>query len=298
MNAIFSLAPLHKALLGFAITIISLVIAAGWMLWKSRRPALAVFFAMVALGIVLFGLGAASPKNALFGDFFWHGSRSLGAVALTFDDGPHPVYTPEVLSILDRYHAKATFFMLGKRVRLYPEVARSVAANGHAVGSHCYNHGSLLLASRGKVRSEIVEAEAAFVETLGQRPRFLRAPFGFHPPFVVREASQRGYLLVGWSVSPHDSSHLPPEILVRRALARVRPGDILLLHDGGGDRQATVEALPAILEGLRQKGLRCVSLSELMGESAAGRPESKPFSPRLADEAGTPNAAKAARSSW
>jgi len=272
MNGLLHLSQPAKALLGLTATVILFMGTAGWLLWKSRRLSFAAFFATCALGIIFFGISAASPKSAVFGSFIWRGPRSTGVVALTFDDGPDPTYTPAVLSILARYNAKATFFMLGERVRLYPDLARSVAEKGHAVGSHCYHHVSLLLAPPRRIREEIAGAEIAIQQAVGQQPRLLRPPYGFHPPFLVQEARRRGYLLVGWSISPHDSFHLSAAELAHRVLARVRAGDIILLHDGRGNRAETIKALPLILEGLRKKGLHCVTIPQLMGAHTAAAP--------------------------
>lgn len=270
MNKITPVISLYETLIAFLLVILVLLAIAVWTLRKRHKPAFAAFFATAALALVIFGVGSASPKNAMFGRFIWHGPRQVKAVALTFDDGPDPAYTPEVLDILDKYQAKATFFMLGESARRYPLLAGRVAEAGHAVGSHCYQHFSLLLASPKRIRSQIIDAELALEEATGQRPRLLRAPYGFHPPFLVREAKRRGYLVAGWSISPHDSFQLPGDVLARRVLDRVKPGDIVLLHDGRENRQETIEALPIILEGLQRKGLRCVTLPQLLAASPIG----------------------------
>ncbi len=280
---ILHLSPPQKTLLGLAVIFLSLTGIAVFLFCSSRRlarsrrgargrhhsgrPALAVVFAAAALVVLCFGIGAASPRNTLFGPFFWRGTSRAGAVALTFDDGPDPAYTPSVLAILARYQAQATFFMLGERVRLYPALAREVSQAGHAVGSHCEHHVSLLLASPARISREIVQAETAIEQATGRQPWLLRPPYGFHPPLLSREAKRRGYLVVGWSISSQDSASLPAERIARRVLARVRSGSIVLLHDGRGQREETVKALPLILAGLRQRNLRCVTLPQLREET-------------------------------
>jgi peptidoglycan-N-acetylglucosamine deacetylase len=254
-----------RAVGGLLLTVGILAVLA-WRMKRSHRPVWAGFFLAGALGVLFLGVESASPKNALFGPFVSHGSQAGGLVALTFDDGPDPAYTPQVLAILAKYNVRATFFMLGSQAARHPELAREVQAQGEVIGSHCYDHVSLLTASRHYVRSEISRAETELEKVLGEKPHFLRPPYGFHPPFLMEEAKKRDYLVVGWSLSSHDSSRLSAEQLARRVIDQARPGDIILLHDGRGNRQATVAALPEILEGLKAKGLQCVTFPELLDE--------------------------------
>lgn len=259
------LSAVARALGGFVLLSLVLVFLA-WQLRRHQRGAWAGFSLLAALAVLFMGVEAASPKNALFGPFFSRGSKTAGLVALTFDDGPDPAYTPEVLEILARYQVKATFFMLGEQVQRYPELARRVSAEGHIFGSHGFHHVSLMTASPQRIGREIGLAEKALVRATGEKPYLFRPPYGFHPPFLLEEAQHRELLVVGWSISPHDSFSLSGEKLARRVIARAHSGDIVLLHDGRGDRQATVEALPLILEGLKAKGLKCVTVPELLSD--------------------------------
>jgi peptidoglycan-N-acetylglucosamine deacetylase len=238
----------------------------AWRMKRSRRPFWAGFFLAGAVAVLLLGVESASPKSALFGPFVSHGSRSSGLVALTFDDGPDPAYTPQVLKILAAHHTKATFFMLGEQVARHPELAREVQAQGHAIGSHCYRHISLMAASPRRIHEELTRAATELTKVLGEGPHLLRTPYGFHPPFLLEEAEKQHYRVIGWSVSPHDSFHLTGHLVARRVVNRACAGDIILLHDGRGNRQETIDALPEILEGLKAKSLRCVTVPELLGE--------------------------------
>jgi peptidoglycan/xylan/chitin deacetylase (PgdA/CDA1 family) len=178
------------------------------------------------------------------------------AVALTFDDGPWPHTTAQILAILTERQAPATFFVVGRQVQRYPELVRQELAAGMAVGSHSYSH--LQPFDRlppARLRAEIVQGRRTLhpwrVRLVGFRP-----PGGAAPPAVVAAAQEFGDRTVLWSVDPADwHPGVTANQLVQRVLAAARPGAIVLLHDGGGDRSATVAALPAIIDGLRRLGL-------------------------------------------
>jgi peptidoglycan-N-acetylglucosamine deacetylase len=187
--------------------------------------------------------------------------RQPNAVALTFDDGPWPDSTGKVLGILARAHVKATFFLVGKQVRKHPELARDELRAGMTLGSHSYSHpqpfGAL---SKEGIRREIDQGMAALSE-LGVRTTLFRPPGGAIPPVVVSTARARGLRTVVWTVDPDDwQPGTTADQIVQRVLQQARPGAIVLLHDGGGDRSATVEALPRIIDGLKQRKLAFVTL--------------------------------------
>jgi peptidoglycan/xylan/chitin deacetylase (PgdA/CDA1 family)/sulfur carrier protein ThiS len=185
------------------------------------------------------------------------------AVALTFDDGPSP-YTRAVLAILARYDVSATFFVVGSEVETYPELVRRELRQGMAVGNHSYDHPdgpSFAWLPHRRIRRE-VERTQKVLARLGVHPVLFRPPGGSVSPSVLRAASARGMRVVLWSVDPRDwvPGTTATEI-VQRVLGGVQPGSIIVLHDGGGDRSATVEALPAIIAGIRERGLRFVALA-------------------------------------
>jgi peptidoglycan-N-acetylglucosamine deacetylase len=184
------------------------------------------------------------------------GSRGPLPVALTFDDGPWPNSTAQILAILTQRQAPATFFVVGRQVQRYPELVRQELAAGMAVGNHSYSHPQpfhRLPAAR--IRGELTQGR----RTLGPlrvRPVGFRPPGGAASTTVLATAQELGERTVLWSVDPADwQPGVTADQLVWRVLAGVRPGAIVLLHDGGGDRSATVAALPAIIDGLRRLGL-------------------------------------------
>jgi peptidoglycan-N-acetylglucosamine deacetylase len=178
------------------------------------------------------------------------------AVALTFDDGPWPHTTAQILAGLTRMRAPATFFVVGRQVERHPELVRHQLAAGMAVGTHSFSHPQpfdRLPAAR--IRDEITDGRRT-LDAFGVRTVGFRPPGGAASPAVVAAAQRLGHPTVLWTVDPVDwQPGATPEQLVQRVLAAVRPGAIILLHDGGGDRSATVAALPEMINGLRRLGL-------------------------------------------
>ena len=177
-------------------------------------------------------------------------------VALTFDDGPWPHSTQQILTILAQRQAPATFFVVGRQVLRYPDLVRREVAAGMAIGSHSYRHpqpfDQLPVA---RIRDEIAQGRRT-LQPLGVHPVGFRPPGGAASPTVTAAAQELGDRTVLWSADPADwQPSVTSDQLVWRVLAAARPGAIVLLHDGGGDRSATVAALPAIIDGLRRLGL-------------------------------------------
>jgi peptidoglycan/xylan/chitin deacetylase (PgdA/CDA1 family)/sulfur carrier protein ThiS len=184
------------------------------------------------------------------------------AVALTFDDGPSPVYTSRILQVLRRFDVKATFFMLGYLADRYPDLARKVAAAGHAVGNHTMNHPQSKPFARlplHQMEGQIEEGHRTLVK-LGIDPVAFRPPGGSWDEEVLTAAEELGERTVLWSIDTEDWRGLKPKAIARTVLQEARPGSIILLHDGGGNRSATVKALPKIIKGLEKEGLRFETL--------------------------------------
>ncbi|HEY5549184.1 MAG TPA: polysaccharide deacetylase family protein [Coriobacteriia bacterium] len=184
-------------------------------------------------------------------------------VALTFDDGPWPGSTDAVLAQLQAGAVKATFFMLGRQVKARPEMAGRVLAAGMEIGNHSYSHKYLARASHKLITSEIGDGAKAIQSVLGVKPAWYRPAGGSKNSFVFREAKRLGMRVVLWTIDPKDWKRPAAATIARRVLDRVRPGSVILMHDGGGDRSHTVEALEPIIRGLKARGYTMVTLSEL-----------------------------------
>jgi peptidoglycan/xylan/chitin deacetylase (PgdA/CDA1 family) len=181
-------------------------------------------------------------------------------VALTLDDGPDPIWTPQVLDLLSGTGVRATFCPLGANVRAYPDLTRRIVAEGHSVANHTMNHpkafGDILLA---EIRQELADANLTLKEVAGVVPKSFRAPCGDWSAPVRSVAQSLELALLGWSIEAEDWAQ-PGARLIAARLREARPGDIILCHDGGGDRSQTLEALRIVIPTLKERGLQFVAL--------------------------------------
>jgi peptidoglycan/xylan/chitin deacetylase (PgdA/CDA1 family) len=176
-------------------------------------------------------------------------------VALTFDDGPNPQWTPQVLQILQDEGVKATFCTVGYATQRYPELVRLERDRGHAVCDHTLHHNvTLATRPRSQVQDEIFGQADKLQDILHEAPRLYRPPGGSLSPEVIDVAHQRGLRVLLWDVDPHDYQRPPAPVLLQRILDRVRPGSVILMHDGGGDRSQTVAMLRALVDQLKGRG--------------------------------------------
>jgi peptidoglycan/xylan/chitin deacetylase (PgdA/CDA1 family) len=185
-------------------------------------------------------------------------------IALSFDDGPHPRYTPEILSILAEYGVSATFFMVGENVMYYPEAASAVIAAGHEVGNHSFSHRRLSGLSEWEIRSEITRCEEALANVGECRPHLLRPPEGSMNATLRRISGQMDYRMILWDIDTRDWAHTPPSVICEQILDKVQAGDIILMHDYIGRDSPTPEALRLVIPELLQRGYHFVTVSELI----------------------------------
>jgi peptidoglycan/xylan/chitin deacetylase (PgdA/CDA1 family) len=233
--------------------------------------------AMVAVagalpGLVCFAyMGATMPQATWFGDAISHGPRSSNVVALTFDDGPNGESTLAVMRVLDSAGVAGTFFEVGKAVEAEPYVTGLLISHGHLIGDHSYSHGRWSFLS--PTYPEAAKAQSAIADSAGVCPAFFRPPHGDRTPLMLRAVAGEGLTTVTWDVSAGDWATDNASLIAKRVLQSVKPGSIILLHDGldgkpGADRSVVAEALPLILDGLKAKGLQPVRLDELLGRPA------------------------------
>jgi peptidoglycan/xylan/chitin deacetylase (PgdA/CDA1 family) len=182
------------------------------------------------------------------------------AVALTIDDGPQPEWTPKMLDLLAEFDVRATFSLIGIQVKQFPKLAERIVQAGHQLCNHTMNHpldiGSL---SRKKVDREITEAHDRIGHATGVAPKFFRSPGGNWSHAVFHSAARHGMIPIDWDIDPRDWSR-PGTGHIKRAMLKATGGDILLCHDGGGDRSETIKALRKVIPQLKKRGLTFVPL--------------------------------------
>jgi len=248
---------------------------------------LAVPSVLTAVGA--FAYGAVHPRAQLFGSTICR-TNSARKLALTFDDGPNPSITPKLLDLLNRYNAKATFFLIGQYVRECPELVQEVAARGHVVGNHTETHPNLFRRSLREIRIELRLCHDAISNALGSPPKWFRPPFGLRNPWVIPAARELGYRTVMWTLLPGDWKEKPVEWLIPRmqpitdhaqrnlvvnSSSNARgQGDVLCLHDGAhrqlnGDRSRTLAALEYWLPRWRDLGLEFVTIGQAVSTPAS-----------------------------
>ncbi|MER7708067.1 polysaccharide deacetylase family protein [Kitasatospora sp. NPDC097605] len=205
-------------------------------------------------------------RLALGGRLVTGGTGTAPLVALTFDDGPDPEFTPRVLEVLRRHDAPAAFFCIGLQALAHPDVVRRIADAGQTLGNHSWSHAYLPDLGPAGLARQLGHTRDAIAEACGDdRPvRWLRPPYGGRSPELLRAVDESGLITVLWDVDAKDWSRPGPEVIAERVLGQVRPGSVILMHDGGDDRSQTVAALPAVITGLRARGYRLVSLDELL----------------------------------
>ncbi|MGI5822901.1 MAG: polysaccharide deacetylase family protein [Dethiobacteria bacterium] len=182
-------------------------------------------------------------------------------VALTFDDGPSYQMTEQYLAVLETYGLQATFFVVGRQAVLYPEILEKIVAQGSELGSHSWKHDRLDRLSPKQIAADLQKTAAKIYEAGGQEIAFMRPPYGRGSANVLATAKDLGQKLVYWDVDPRDWEEPSPKKIVSEVLAQVRPGSIILLHEG---YRNTLTALPEIIQGLQARGLQPVSVSALL----------------------------------
>lgn len=189
--------------------------------------------------------------------------KSCGnAIALTFDDGPHPGTTPRILDTLAAHKARATFFVVGERAAQHPELVQRMVCEGHAIGVHGLRHRTMVLQSRKEIERDLGEALSRIEDAAGEtlpRPILLRPPYGFKTKALAQTAERLGFVIVAWSLDPRDYDPSDPKTLTTKVVAKLVPGEIVLLHERPELPVAT-DALPQLLEWCREKNLVTVGL--------------------------------------
>ena len=246
--------------------------------WLIAAPAITASLAAVT------AFGAVHPRSQLFAHSVYQTDQA-SKLALTFDDGPNPAITPQLLDLLDRFHAKATFFVVGKFVRQSPTLVKEIAGRGHLIGNHTETHPNLFFCGPEETNVELRRCSEAINQATWAEPRWFRPPFGFRSPWLGAIVQQHRMRMVMWTLIPGDWRTKPADWLIQRMnpiaahaqnlppknAARGNPstGDVLCLHDGdyarpNADRRRTLVALEYWLPRWRDLGLEFVTINETM----------------------------------
>jgi peptidoglycan-N-acetylglucosamine deacetylase len=229
--------------------------------------------AAVVAYLLLIGAGVVFLRLQMFVDVIWRGPPGARGVALTFDDGPSPDHTPKVLDLLDGAGAKATFFVIGHKAEKYPSIVRDIVDRGHALGLHGHAHDRFFaLRSPAFVRADLEREIAALERIIGDRPLIFRPPIGHSSPRIAKVVDALDLVVVGWGVRAMDGlGNARPERLAERVSSSLRDGLIVQLHDAAERSEhepASVRALPAILEAMRERRLAGVRVDAWVDEAA------------------------------
>jgi peptidoglycan-N-acetylglucosamine deacetylase len=248
---------------------------------RLRRLAVRAVLSIAFLGFIAFEAYRVveNPTNQIFGKTLVSGPKDERVIALTYDDGPNPPYTDQILGVLRAEHVHATFFVVGRAVAAYPEVVRAEVAGGHAVGNHTWSHAHLLLYDGTSLRRTLERTDAAIFAAANVHTRIMRPPYGARDWLVLNEVRKLGYTPVMWSVPlANDWEYPPARVIAARVLRYADDGAIIDLHDGNQgivcarmhvtarlcDRSADVEATRLIVEALKREGYRFVTIPELL----------------------------------
>ena len=229
------------------------------------RGLLGLLVLLIVFAWLVFPVKGAQPLT------IWVGKPSRHAVALTFDDGPSPRYTPQILALLKHYQAKATFFVMGAKVEKYPRLIKAMLRDGHEVGNHSFTHPRLTkTAQLGRERE--LERTRLDLDLLGcpEEPKLIRPPYSAYDDRLVSYLKHTQRELVLWSIDSGDWRGLKAEAIAQNVLSRVRNGSIVVFHDSDeksrADRRATVNALQVILPALQAAGYQMLTISQLVDD--------------------------------
>lgn len=251
-----------------------------FLLHAAALPALAfaprhwpIVLALIAANHLVLTLTGLWPRSTWLGANWTSlpaACRARGEIALTIDDGPDPAVTPRVLDLLDLHGVRATFFCIGEQAARHPDLCREIVARGHVIENHSQHHRHhFSLMGRVGLLREIGAAQDTLLSITGRRPRFFRAPAGLRNPFLDPVLARLGLRLAAWSRRGYDTRHGDPQQVARRLLQGLRPGAILLVHDGhcaltDAGQPVVLEVLPILFDAAKRAGLRFITLDNAL----------------------------------
>jgi peptidoglycan-N-acetylglucosamine deacetylase len=208
------------------------------------------------------------------GGVVWEAKTKEKLIALTFDDGPHPVYTPQISQLLQKYKAHATFFVIGQRVESYKSLIQDLSKKGNEIANHTFSHPRLGRISKEQLLEEINKTDAAIYALTHKHTNLFRPPGGLYNEKIITTARTSSHLVVMWSWTQDTKDWANPGSakIAKMVIDHAKPGNIVLFHDSGGNRQQTVKAVEQILHDLSEQGYKFVTVSELLQKTGKNIP--------------------------
>jgi peptidoglycan/xylan/chitin deacetylase (PgdA/CDA1 family) len=220
-----------------------------------------LFLAVAYIAYITYG--AAVISSGVFISARCHGNRNLKQVALTFDDGPDPGQTPDVLNLLKNAGVRASFFVIGRKVEKYPDILFRIHQDGHLIGNHSLTHDDFFpLKPVTEIRKELLDTRELIEKITGEPNLFFRPPFGVTNPLIAGALKGLNFRVIGWSIRSFDLKKRSPDVIVDRIVAKLKGGDIILLHDAS---TAILPVLSRLLTRLKLQGWEVVRFDKLQG---------------------------------
>lgn len=245
----------------FSAIILSLILIALGLIWNSNLNSNFIFLPII-IWLIFVSIASSKIQWNFFLTAIHSGKTSEPKIALTFDDGPHPVYTPQVLDFLKQNKIKASFFCIGKNVKDFPHLVKRILDEGHTIGNHSFTHSKTIDFKNKKSWIEEIEKTDLEIEKIGgMKPQFFRPPYGVTTPHLASALKRTQHLVIGWNVRSFDTSSKNPSKTVRKICKKIRPGSIVLLHDR---HENILPILEQLLPKIRDKNFTFVTVNELI----------------------------------
>lgn len=219
---------------------------------------------LIAVALLVYGSGTI--QSNFHAKAYCSGNSTEKEIALTFDDGPNPVYTPKVLSLLAEYQTPATFFVIGKHIPGNESILKQIDADGHSIGNHTYTHSFFIdFKSTRAFKDELSRTSDAVYKIIGKRMRLFRPPYGVTTPHLAKASKGLGYRIIGWNIRSLDTTSDSADIITQRVLTQIKPGAVILFHDTS---DKTVEVLKRTLAFAQANDYKIVTIERLLGIKA------------------------------
>lgn len=246
----------------FYMLIFDAVFFSGLLLYFGMEWYWAILPVFALLGFIV--LACSKIQWNFFVKAIHSGNHSTQKIALTFDDGPHPNFTPKVLDILKKHNVKASFFLIGKNIKQYPHLAERIVDEGHTIGNHSFTHSQTIdFNSKNAWLKELNETDLEIVKIISKKPKFFRPPYGVTTPHLAGALKKSGKTTIGWSQRTFDTMSINPLKINEKILKNLKSGDIILLHDS---HENIVPMLEQLLPEIERKNLSFATVNELINE--------------------------------